>query len=148
MQCYLETSDLEACKLHVSRLLESKVSNPLNYYLAYCLALKMKDVDNGVGSESGVCSMTNWSMAARKALSALNRATDDGDQLLYACISKTLESGTTEQAANILLGLLDKYDFDPPKHISLPTLLRRVYLKTLTGPLGTNRPSDAPLDFT
>jgi hypothetical protein len=50
----------------------------------------------------------------------------DTDQLFYACISKTLESGTTGQAANILLTLLNKYDFDPPKHISLPALLRQV----------------------
>jgi hypothetical protein len=47
VQCYLEISDLEACKAHVSRLMESKIPNPLNHYLAYCLALKTKDADSG-----------------------------------------------------------------------------------------------------
>jgi hypothetical protein len=64
------------------------------------------------------------SSAARESLSAINHAATMGEQFLYACISKTLESGTPHQAASILLGLLTKYDFEPPKHISLPTLLR------------------------
>jgi hypothetical protein len=50
VQCYFETCDLEACKVHVSRLLESKIANPLNHYLAYCLALKIKDADGGLFS--------------------------------------------------------------------------------------------------
>jgi hypothetical protein len=47
VQCYLEISDVEACKAHVSRLMESEIPNPLNHYLAYCLALQTKDADSG-----------------------------------------------------------------------------------------------------
>lgn len=92
VQCYLEVSELGACKALVTRLLESKMANPLNHYLAYCLALRTEDVNS---------------------VTALNHSPTMNDNLLYACISKTLESGTSEQAANILLSLLNKYNFDP-----------------------------------
>jgi hypothetical protein len=55
VQCYLETYDLEACTALVSRLLKSKIANPLNHYLAYCLALKMKDAESGQFVNSGFC---------------------------------------------------------------------------------------------
>ncbi|ERF74169.1 hypothetical protein EPUS_03359 [Endocarpon pusillum Z07020] len=118
VQCYLEISELGACKALVTRLLESKMSNPLNHYLAYCLALRTEDINS-----------------AQAAVTALNDSPTMNENLLYACISKTLESGTSEQAANILLSLLDKYNFDPPEHIILPALLRctvRLYLSQLT----------------
>ena len=59
-------------------------------------------------------------------MTALGRPEMDGDELLYACISKTLESGTTSQAASILLTLLNKYSFEPPEQINLPSLVRQV----------------------
>ena len=74
--------------------------------------------------ESGILCTADRSNAAQDALVALNRGSLMNEQLLCACISKTLAGGTPEQAANILLSLLDKYDVDPPKYINLLTLLR------------------------
>lgn len=108
-QCYLETEDLEACKAHISRLLDSKDRNPLNQYLAYCLALKRKDTES-----------------AREALAIFDTATNTtSEQLLHACISKTLEDGMAEQTADVLLILLNKPDVDFSKHINLLPLLRQ-----------------------
>lgn len=124
MQCYLETSDLEACKARLSRLLNSQAPNPLNNYLAYCLALKTKDTERGGVFVPGSLRIADQRNTAREALTVLDRAAAMSEQLLYACVSKTLDFGTPEQAASVLLRLLNKHDFNPPKHINLPTLLR------------------------
>lgn len=56
VQCYLEICDLERCKVHVSRLVKSKIADPFNHYLAYCLALKTKDAEGGPSSRVGFLS--------------------------------------------------------------------------------------------
>jgi hypothetical protein len=82
-------------------------------------------------SGSRFVSFADSSNLAREALSAFDCTGTGSEELLYGCISKTLESGTAEQAANILFRLLTKFNFDPPTDISLPTLLRQACSKDL-----------------
>jgi len=71
VQCYFETCDLEACADLVSRLLKIKIPNPLNHYLAYCLALMTKDAEGGpLSTRLSFIPMTDLAQHEKPSLSS------------------------------------------------------------------------------
>lgn len=96
---------------------ESGQKAPETQYLMYKLALRSGDGELAASSLEAVC-----------------KSSDKDVTLLYACVLEAMQSGEKQQAVAALKKVLEKYDYDAPKGVHLPALLRCV-IRLLKGEL-------------
>ena len=121
--CHLELSDLETCRIQLAELLKSDHTNPVNHYLAYSLALETKDDDKGASSQLPK-GATYQNSSVQLAMRTLESLGTEAEMAMQACVSRTLEKGSNQQTARILLKILEKHDRGQFQQLSLTALLR------------------------
>jgi len=105
--CHLNVENYHAARNVLDRIPTNRKNQRLTRYLAYCVALRLND-NNQV----------------QAALNNIASGPDEGNELLFACVSETVKHGNKRQGARLLQRMLDKYNYNPPPEVDTCAMLR------------------------
>ncbi|KAF2432077.1 SPO22-domain-containing protein [Tothia fuscella] len=107
MLCSLARQDIPSAREAYSKMSESQQNSPQTQYLAYKIGVRSGDAEFAAQSLDLVCKHSGKDAT-----------------LLYACVLESQQCGDKRQAIAALQKVLEKYDFNAPRGVDLPALLR------------------------
>lgn len=107
IMCVLSMQKVDMAREVYYQMSEGGKSNPLTRFLMYKVALQSRDTDFAAESLNIIC-----------------KASSKDVTLLYACVVEAQTVGDRQQAALALQKVLSQYNYNAPKGVNLPALLR------------------------
>ncbi len=118
--CALGTSDPAKALEVYSQMSATNRKDPSTQYLLYKVALRSQDVD-----------------LATECLDTVFNASANDATLLYACVLEAQQMGDQVQSIASIQRLLEKYNYNAPREVHLPALLRctaRLLIREIDNP--------------
>ena len=118
--CALGLSDPAKAFATYSQMSSSSKEDIFTQYLMFKVAVRLRDVD-----------------LATECLETIHRASDKDATMLYACVLEAQRIGDDAQSIACLKRVLAKYDYNAPREVHLPALLRctaRLLIREIDNP--------------
>jgi Meiosis protein SPO22/ZIP4 like len=119
---HMKQPDIQAAKESLLQMSESVRQHPWSLYLAYSVALRMRDEGTGLFPTYNEPQLLI--ILAELVLASIVKQRDRDNRLLLASVGETMKHGDQRQGALLLQRVLDKFNYDLPADIDTCTMLR------------------------